>query len=376
MGPYRRQATRRQALLAWASAAAAPRAVAAEAKHTRRKKRRRGRHHDAGGGPGGTTTPGQVALGAYVPQALDDEGTYQAFTAAIGRSPAYLVWYEAWSKGAFGRDQQATLATIEARRLTPVLAWEPYAPDGPTVDQPHYRLATIVAGHHDAYIDSWAQGLAAYGKPVFLNFGHEMNGDWSPWGVGVNGNVARDFVAAWRYLHARFAAAGASNVRWVWVPNVIYDTVPATLAEVYPGDAYVDWLGMDGYNWGTAVYWVSCPCQSWWQSFAEVFDATYQQLVALAAKPIMIGETACAEQGGSKAAWIGQALGEALPATYPQIRAVTWFDAKATGFDTNAQGHVGPTATVDWRITSSDSARAAFRTAVADQYYQRDLTDI
>jgi beta-mannanase len=254
-----------------------------------------------------------------------------------------------------------------------VIAWSPFRANGPTIDQPKYRLSNITRGDFNGYIDSWAAGLKAYGKPVYLKFAHEMNGNWFPWGVGVNGNQPGDFVAAWRHIHDRFARNGVTNVRWIWNPNVVYNGVPATLQEVYPGHDYVDWVGMNGYNWGTSVYWASCPCQSKWESFATVFDRTYRELVALANKPIFIGEFASSEEGGNKANWISDALLQQLPNQYPSVKAISWFSKIATGLDTVAPGEVKPTAEVDWRVTSSSAARKAFAAAVKTPYYHATL---
>jgi mannan endo-1,4-beta-mannosidase len=332
--------------------------------------------------------PPHVALGLYTPRALDDSSVRQNLAATLGRMPDYLTWYETWSKGNFGDNQRRLLRGIDENGMTAVIAWDPYDPDGPLVDQPQYRLARIYGGDFDGYIDSWAEGLADYGGPVYLNFAHEMNGDWTPWGVGVNGNSKTDFVRAWRYIHDRFRRAGADNVRWVWMPNKVYDNVAASLQDVYPGDAYVDWFGMNGYNWGTAVYWKSCPCRSKWESFAKVFDETYRQLSAFGDKPIMIGETASADdkgkkgkkgrkgkkrRGKKKAKWIRQAMLNTLPDKYPRVRAFTWFNAKATGLDTTKNGKVVRTAAVDWRITSSKRSRKAFAGAANNAYYHDSL---
>jgi mannan endo-1,4-beta-mannosidase len=364
-------ASRRRLAVGLVAAAAAALMAGGSSAKSKRKRKRKNKQRDASIGKAA-----HVALGAFVPQALDDSVPYNEFIGAIGRAPDFLVWYEDWANGNFNSGHRTYLNTIDERNLTPVIDWEPFDSDGPTIDQPAYKLSTISRGNHDSYIDSWAEGLAAYGKPVFIKFAHEMNGSWFPWGVGVNGNVAGDIVDAWRHIHGRFARAGADNVRWVWVPNKVYDTIPASFHQVYPGDDYVDWIGVNGYNWGASVYWESCPCQSRWETFAEVFDRSYRDLVALADKPIMIGETASSEKGDDKASWITNALVQELPNRYPKVRALTWFHTKATGLDTNQNGEVVPTATVDWRITSSEEARRAFRDAVANEYYKHSLRSL
>lgn len=315
-----------------------------------------------------------VALGVYLPDVLYDPSVLVTFAADIRREPNFLVWYEGWSGGDFSTEHRENLEKLKSWDMTPVIAWDPFDPVGPPINQPAYRLSNIIRGDFDDYIDSWAKGLAAFRWPVFLNFAHEMNGNWSPWGVGVNGNQPGEFVTTWRYVHDRFEAAGASNVVWVWNPNVLYDGVPAPVEAVYPGDDYVDWFGMNGFNWGANIHWESCDCQSAWRTFKEIFDTTYQHFVSLADKPIMIGEVASSEIGGDKAAWITDALLEQLPNRYPHVRAVGWFNKVATGLDTIAPGVVEPTTTaVDWRVTSSPAALDAFATAVNSPYYQGSL---
>jgi hypothetical protein len=324
-----------------------------------------------------TLPEGSVALGAYLPDVLYEPDVLVKYSAAIRRRPDFLVWYAAWADGAFGKEQRKILRTLDSWGTVPVIAWDPMDHRGAPIDQPEYALATIVRGDHDALIESWARGLAAFGSPVVLNFAHEMNGNWYPWGVGVNGNQPGEFIAAWRHVHDIFTRAGAANVRWLWTPNEMYEDVPATLEAVYPGDDYVDWYGMNGFNWGEAIRWKNCDCQSAWRTFTEVFDKTYLRLIELGDKPIMIGEVGSAESGGSKADWITDALMVQIPEHYPRIRAIAWFNSIATGLDTVEPGVVEPTTTsVDWRVDSSEASLEAFAEAVSTPYYQGSLRTI
>jgi hypothetical protein len=292
-----------------------------------------------------------VALGAYIANSPGDAGEIDRFSQEIGRSPAIVMWYEQWGGWDDGKLRLNELREVASRDAMPMITWDPWDPyAGP--DQPKYRLARIARGDFDAYIDSWAVELASYGEPLYLRFGHEMNGDWYPWCAGCNGNTAADYVAAWVRIHDRFLAAGAANVRWVWSPNIEFSE-RAPLAELYPGDAYVDWVAMDGYNWGTSRDGKA------WESFEDVFLPTYRRLLALTAKPMMIAETASTEQGGDKAAWIRQAFLEQLPVTLPKVRAVVWFhENKET----------------DWRVSSSPAAVAAFKDIADTPFFQGRLT--
>ena len=116
-----------------------------------------------------------------------------------------------------------------------------------------FPVARIVAGDFDGYIRSWAKAAADWGKPLMLRFAQEMNGNWYPWGAGVNGNAPGEYAKAYRHVHKIFTSVGATNVIWIWSPNVLYPG-GASLSSVYPGNAYVNWIGVDGYNFGTSAY--------------------------------------------------------------------------------------------------------------------------
>ena len=165
-----------------------------------------------------------------------------------------------------------------------------------------------------------------------------------------DGNTPSDYVAAWRHVHDIFTQVGATNVRWVWSPNIIFPT-STPYASIYPGDGYVDWVALDGYNSGTVG---SGP----WRNLATLFEPSYVQLAALTAKPMMIAEVASSEIGGNKAAWIVDAFTHDLPQQLPRIRAVIWFD------DDKEQS---------WSVTSSQGALLAYRNVVSLPRYRGSL---
>jgi beta-mannanase len=236
---------------------------------------------------------------------------------------------------------RAGLDAVAARGATPLLTWEPWvAGAGPS--QPAYSLRAIASGAFDAYLTRFGAGLAAFGRPVQLRFAHEMNGDWYPWSERVNGAAAGDYVAAWRHVHDVVVAAGATNVAWVWSPNVPYaGSLP--LAGLYPGAGYVDVVALDGYNWGTSQTW------STWQSPSDVFGAGLSALRALApGTPLLVAETASAEAGGSKADWC-RALVAYLDAQ-PDVTGFVWFDMDKE---------------TDWRLDSSAASASALAAALA-----------
>jgi Glycosyl hydrolase family 26 len=308
--------------------------------------------------PTGTEIPDPIALGMMV-EVVEDRTRLDATIEMIGRELAIVMFHTHWgaNSGAF---DASLLEYIDAAGGVPLVTWEAwrplYAGGVPVADQPVFALQSLISGEFDAYIESWAFGLAAYGKPVMLRFGHEMNGDWYPWAVGVNGNSAEGFVTAWRYIHDVFEAAGASNVAWVWSPIAGAPTpdraVNLEIEDVYPGDEYVDWVGMSGFNFGTTQ-------QPWgvggWQTFSQIFFASYTRISGFTDKPIIIAETASTEEGGDKAAWITDAFSTELPERFPAIRAVVWFNIiKET----------------DWRVDSSPESLRAFVVQASSPYLQ------
>jgi hypothetical protein len=222
---------------------------------------------------------------------------------------------------------------------------------GEADEQPEFQLADIVAGKFDSYIRRWAEEAKAWGHPFFLRFDWEMNGDWFPWSESVNGNQPGEFVAAWRHVHDIFTAVGATNASWVWCPYVNPNGNLQSPAALYPGDAYVDWTCLDGYNRGTTTS-PTAP----YRSFDYLFGPSYREITEAVAptKPMLLAEVAASEHGGSKAEWIEDMFGE-LPTAYPRVRGLMWFDY----YD---QGN-------DWPIETSPSATAAFAAGIGAPRY-------
>ena len=305
------------------------------------------------------TGPG-VALGAMVDGAGEDPTLLDAYNALVypnggGHAASanfFHNWSDTWSNsdGTPGNMFDAPLASaLLARGAAPFLSWG--SCDQTTDATCSY--ASIAGGSHDPYLASYAKQVAAWGHTLYLRFDWEANGNWYGFGYGWgnHGNTPAGFAAMWRHVHDVFAANGATNVKWVWCPN----TTPGGDAfdAAYPGSAYVDDVCLDGYNWGT----VTSP--TGWHSFTQEFQQSYTDITALAPdKPLIIGETASAEQGGDKAAWVASAFTTEIPTLFPRIKAVLWFDANKE---------------TDWRVNSSPAALAAYQQAAAAPAYHASM---
>jgi beta-mannanase len=254
--------------------------------------------------------------------------------------PHIVMWYQKWAPP-FNDFDTTGVNAIRARGAMPLISWEPRATHQ-NFDA-SWSLNSIIDGDHDAYIHRWTHEVAVWGHPIYVRPMHEMNGDWTSWSPGVNGNTAAEFIIAWRHIVDIARAEGATNIRWVWCPNAD-DGNPILTAynKIYPGDDYVDWVGLVGYNWGTSQSWSS------WQDLYGVFKHSIDEIRALTSKPLMIAEMGSAERGGNKAAWITTGFAQLLT-DLPGVRALVWFDA----FDARLQ--------TDWRVDSSTQSLSAFR---------------
>lgn len=236
-----------------------------------------------------------------------------------------------------------------------LVSWTPSA----TLDQ-------IVAGQFDACYRDVAARFQAFAHPVFLRTMWEFNGSWYPWSYG--GDSAK-FVAAWRRIVGIFRAQGATNVNFVWAPAEGWYRGDAPKSyQAYPGDAYVDWVASDGYNWFTSSAWCGAmdhPHAGWCQ-FEEIFHGSLQatksvELDFRGRKPYMVAETGSVEDAatpGRKGQWFRNAR-DAIKARFPGLMALVYFDQDLT----TGEG-------VNWSLETSPSALDGFRDLAQDAYFR------
>lgn len=301
-----------------------------------------------------TSTPSSIYWGAWIDgdtysigssdapwSASTTGGSWDLFEQHAGKKVSVLhygqppMWSQAFAPG--------TASLITNRGAIPFM----------DMSSQSVPLTDVTSGKYDSSIITWAQAVKSWGKPFFFRWNWEMNGTWFDWGNQAKANPA-NYIAAWRHMHDVVTAQGASNVTWVWCPNTEF-TGSTPLSQLYPGDSYVDWTCVDGYNWGSNPYKTDS-----WKSFNQVFQQTYNSLLTIApTKPIIIGETSTTEYGGSKASWITDALTNQLPKNYPKVKGLVWFNWNI--FENGGR--------MDWPIETTSTAQAAFANGIANPYY-------
>ncbi len=274
-------------------------------------------------------------LGAWQLQSDLGEGvTLAAYEASLDIRFTQHKWYVDWDQNfPFAG---ASLIKSLGKKLE--ITWQPW------MAGVGIAFGDIASGTYDTYIRQFARDTKSVGYPVQIAIAPEMDGWWSPWAInGEKGRTNVDYINGYRRIVDIFNEENATSVAWVWAPNVQAPGGPQrySYAELYPGDAYVTYMGMDGYNWGT-------NSGGTWQSFEQVFRYSYDAQVAISSKPIQIMEVGCAEEGGSKPQWIRDMF--AGFKNFPQISGFTWFNRKRER---------------DWRIHTTEASKAAFKEAAA-----------
>jgi hypothetical protein len=268
-----------------------------------------------------------LLIGVYQPNSPGSYNQITAFSTLAGLDPRITSYYSTFQMPfatAFA-EQAATHGT------TVLVQWQPRGTTN----------AAVASGSEDTYITTFADAVKTVNAQVIISYGQEMNGNWYEW--GQSGDVTH-YVAAYQRVWNIFQAQGVHNVTWLWDPNVIY-TGSTPLAQLYPGDKYVDWVGLDGY--------FSEPTMT----FDTLFGPSVAAVRAVTAKPLLI-----AESGVTGAAGVAQLESLFAGASLAGAIGVVYFDEEQSG-DAEHQ---------DWRLENSTANMAAFKSLVGT-YGERPL---
>jgi glycosyl hydrolase family 26 len=262
-------------------------------------------------------------LGVFEPGATASYRPVTRFAAAVGREPDIVLYYSGWGEPFLARFAQ----TAYGHGAEPLVQMYPGS----------MTMAQIADGSHDAYLRSYAAQVARFGHPVILSFAPEPNGSWYAWGWGHT--PASTWVAAWRHVVSVFRAAGAANVTWLLTLNIAFPR-SGPVTAYWPGAAYVDWIGIDGYYVRPG------------DTFGRLFMPTVRAVRALTSKPLLVSEAA-----------VGPAAGQSrgIANLFTAIRrhrltGLIWFDKRQ---------HRG-VYHQDWRLEDSAAAVAKFRREARD----------
>ena len=293
---------------------------------------------------------------------LNDITSYEN---TVGKSAAWIYFSNNWYKSrAF---PLATATMIRNHGATPYIRLMLRGSADNLPNRP-FQLNKIINGRFDNALRAWAIAARDFGTPLIVEYGTEMNGSWFPWNGKWNGGNIRDlygnpaypdgperFRDAYRHIIDVMRAQGADNITWVF--HVNDDDAPQRrwnrFEKYYPGDAYVDWLGV-------SVYGALTPQEDWCGAFRDSMDAVYPRLNALApTKPIFVLEFGVTDHNAlcDQAAWTHDALADLTDGRWARVKGFSWWNETWQNDDNSAHD-------TDMRVQDNPALAAEFQNYV------------
>jgi len=314
-------------------------------------------------------------IGAYVDGGrMADKVRAEAITDFEYNIDKKLVWNyfsNNWLQGVVEFPWDNVRASDEAG-TTPYIRMSPWSEAKTYQRDPWQSMDQFLDGNFDFHMREWAQQAKDYGKPIIIEFGPEVNGDWFPWNGRWNGGGTADaygdpnhpdgpekFRDVYRRIINIFRRARALNIVWVFHVDtaVSPDEDWNRAVHYYPGDDFIDWIGLSVF--GRQLQ------DSYWSHFEDKLLNFWPQLEEVSLdKPVIIAEFAVIEdrdRPGRKAQWITDALTSlrTVPQFVERIRGISYWDSSGySGVDGG-----------DMRTSSSISSQGAFYDELQNPYW-------
>lgn len=312
-----------------------------------------------------------------------------------GKRPSVTNVSQNWYSGTYPSGSYVTAGAgsttrtmLTTARNNGCIPWLDWYSSFTSTDTAFSLKSIYIDGIHDAFLRQWATDMAAFGHPVFVRFDGEMNGSWRTSyyernGFGATGrqNAAGDFILMWKHVHD-IVAPLAPNITWGWCPNQQPSGTPLiSYASIFPGRAYVDWMGIDTYNWAGSQPGGGKTTQ--WATFTQIMNGgtaglgtSWTELTALDPNlPCFIGEHGCDPREGTdtnasagttavwngqkKADWMTDELNVQLPGNgttdFRRLRMISYFNVTDSGANPPVSGGFVST-NGDWPIEDPTAA--------------------
>jgi hypothetical protein len=300
--------------------------------------------------------PGKTYHGVYPGERTGEEddvtlADLQSYERTVGKTAAWVYFSNNWYRNR--RFPLATAIWIHSTGSVPFIRL--MLRDSPDQYQNHYfTLSRIIRGDFDADLKAWARAARNFGSPLLVEYGTEVNGYWFPWNGQWNGGPAGParFRDAYRHIIQVMRQEGTSNIMWVFhvntndLPNVSWNR----FENYYPGDTYIDWVGLSAYGAQT-------PMDAWCDSFRDMLDSSYPRLIRMSpTKPVIVLEFGVTSGNPlcDQTTWARKALVDLINFRWGHIIGFSWWNEKWENDD-------NPAHNTDMRVQDNPGLGKVFR---------------
>lgn len=280
----------------------------------------------------------------------------KAFENLTGQKPVWVYFSNNWYDKIKFPDKEARI--IKEFGSVPFIRLMPRSNYIENKSDPVYSLQKIIDGKFDNALKEWATDAKKYGEPMLVEFGTEVNGNWFPWSGAHNGKNPEKFKDAYIHIVELFRDEGVDNITWVF--HVNYDSSPNekwnTMSAYYPGDDYIDWIGMSIYG--------AQNKDDEWTDITDVFDEAYKNLSAISKnKPLAIFEFGVVEHP-KKSEWIKKFFELIKSEKYNRIKGISYWHSRWENEDGSYS---------NMRLDSSPDALKVYKESISDIFFKAKI---
>lgn len=286
----------------------------------------------------------------------EDSVTFErlkAFENLTGQKPVWVYFSNNWfDKIRFPSKEVRTIkdfGSVPFIRLMPRSDFTEYKQD------PVYSLQNFIDGKFDIDLKKWAIDAKNYGNPIMLEFGLEMNGNWFPWSGVYNEKNPEKYKKAYIHIIEIFRDVNADNITFVY--HVNYGSAPEekwnTMSAYYPGDEYIDWIGM-------SIYGAQRPGDEW-EDIVNAFEKPYKELSEISInKPLAVFEFGVVEHP-KKPEWIKNFFNLVKSEKYSRLKGIAYWHEKWENEDRSIS---------NLRLDSSPESLNIYKDVISDKFFQ------
>ncbi len=306
--------------------------------------------------PAGKLYHGVYPGGAFQIEDVITTAELTSYQETVGKQAAWVYFSNDWFNGrAFPLE---TATWIRENGSVPFIRLMLRSSAAVNTPEATFTLERIASGEFDADLQAWFQAARDFRSPLLVEYGTEVNGRWFPWNGVWNGGPAgpEKFKAAYRHLVGLARSQEADNITWVF--HVNYHDDPGAgwnrFENYYPGDDWVDWLGV-------SVYGEQTPSGLANFRFRALMDKTYARLVKLSPrKPVAVLEFGVTSLNKlvDQAKWADQALKDLTRPRWPRVAGFAWWNEAWHNYD--------PPYDVNMRVEDNTALAKVFRRRIAE----------